>query len=337
MVAFQRWIESGFFVDRVMAMNDTIRVLAVGVGVLCSSILVDAAPKRPEPELKTIDNGTVKIGIDRSMGASVTWLSWEGHPENAINIHDPGRLLQQSYYAGKKLERIKDGQSKHWSPWVWNPIQGGGVGSWARVTKFEKLDEDRLVSETVPKLWDMADEEAQAVMIQRCMYEKGMPNVVEVRNRLECKREKGDIWGDKALPRHQELPACYFTRQFDDFQIYQGKGKWKKVTQKPGPPWGKVTPELNAMACFNDKGQGIGIYCPVADTHWNFGPVGGNKKAGPTHPHCVHMAPLATVGLGPKTVMDYRYWIICGSKEEVAKRLEQLMVKYKGEKLGLRE
>jgi len=45
----------------------------------------------------------VKIAIDRSMAAAVTWLSWKNHPENSINIHDPVRLLQQSYYAGKRL------------------------------------------------------------------------------------------------------------------------------------------------------------------------------------------------------------------------------------------
>ncbi len=308
------------------------------VGLLgCFSLVIAAPPKRPAPEIKTIDNGTVKIGMDKSMGASVTWLSWKNHPENTINIHDPGRLLQQSYYAGKMVERIKDGQSKHWSPWSWNPIQGGGVSSWARVNRFDKTGEERLFAETIPKLWDMADEEAAAVMYQRCDFENGMPNVVVVRNKFISKREKDDIWGNEAVPRHQELPACYFTRQFDDFQIYEGKGNWKKVTQQAGPPWGKVTPELNAMACFNDKGQGIGIFCPVADQHWNFGPVGNNKKSGPTDPHCVHLAPLATIKLGPETELEYRYWIICGSKEEVAKAFDRLILRYKNEKLTLRK
>lgn len=121
-----------------------------------------AKPERPKPNLLFIENGVAKVGIDRSMGASITWLSWKGHPENTINIHDPGRLLQQSYYAGKTLDRTADGQSESWSPWSWNPIQGGGVGSWARVTVFRKDSDGRLQSETVPKLWDMPGEEAEA-------------------------------------------------------------------------------------------------------------------------------------------------------------------------------
>jgi arylsulfatase A-like enzyme len=57
-----------------------------------------------------------------------------------VNSADPGRLIQQSYYAGKRLDRKADGQSKSWSPWTWNPIQGGGVSSWARVNDFKRLD-----------------------------------------------------------------------------------------------------------------------------------------------------------------------------------------------------
>ncbi len=67
-----------------------------------------AIPERPEPEMLILENEAMKIGIDRSMGASFTWLSWQAHPENIINIHDPGRLIQQSYYAGEKLDRHRD-------------------------------------------------------------------------------------------------------------------------------------------------------------------------------------------------------------------------------------
>jgi hypothetical protein len=317
-------------------MNTWFKIVGYGLSAAFIGTVLQAKPQRPKPDLKYIDNGVMKIGIDRSMGASVTWLSWKGHTENSINIHDPGRLLQQSYYAGNKLERLNDGQSKHWSPWVWNPIQGGGVNSWARVSKFEKRGEQALYAETIPKLWDMANEEAEAVMLQLCKFEKGMSNVITVRNWLVCNRKNGDRWGDKALPRHQELPACYFTRQFDDFQVYNGAGKWKTVTQKQGPPWGRVTSKLNAMACFNSDGQGIGIFSPTADQHWNFGPVGkANDKSKPTDSSCVHIAPIGTVPLGPKSVLEYRYWLVVGNKAEIAQRFDQLMKTYKGEKLKL--
>ena len=80
-------------------------------------------------DLLTLDNGTVKIGIDRAKGAAIKWLSWSAYPKNMVNSADPGRLIQQSYYAGLRLDRTTEGQSKSWSPWSWNPIQGGGVAS----------------------------------------------------------------------------------------------------------------------------------------------------------------------------------------------------------------
>ena len=311
--------------------------LRIGMAALLLVVSLEAKPERPKPDLLHIDNQVVKIAIDRSMGAAVTWLSWKNHPENSINIHDPGRLLQQSYYAGKSLDRQKDGQSKSWSPWSWNPIQGGGVMSWARVTKFQNIDGKRLYAETVPKLWDMPDEEAEAIMVQSTEIVAGMPNVIEVSNRLICKRSKNDSWG-KAVPRHQELPACYFTSKFRNVEIYGGDGKWEKVKQAPGPPWGRAHPKLNIMACFADNGQGVAVFSPTANNHWNFGPHGKfNPKAKPTDSPCMHLAPIGTVKLGPQSTLEYRYWMVMGSKAEIEPRLNALLAKHKDETIKLTE
>lgn len=294
-----------------------------------------AKPERPKPDLLFIENGVAKVGIDRSMGASITWLSWKGHPENTINIRDPGRLIQQSYYAGKMIDRRADGQSENWSPWSWNPIQGGGVMSWARVTDFRKIGEGRLHSETVPKLWDMPDEEAEAVMLQSTEFVDGMDNVVMVRNRLVCRRGKGDRWGD-AISRHQELPACYFTSRFRNVEIYLGGRKWEAVKHPPGPPWGKAKPKLNIMACFADDGQGIAVFSPASDVHWNFGPHGKyDPEAKPTDNPCMHLAPIGLAKLGPQSIFEYRYWIILGDKAAIEPRLQALLKEHKDERIRI--
>ena len=314
--------------------NHTLRIL---LAAILAATFASAAPERPKPDLLFLENASMKIGIDRAMGASITWLSWKEQPENTINIHDPGRLIQQSYYAGKSIDRMADGQHKAWSPWSWNPIQGGGVMSWARVTRFEKVADTRLESETIPKLWDMPDEEAAAVMEQSTSFEPDMPNVVRVRNRLVCRRAKDDRWGP-ARPLHQELPACYFTSAFRHIESYLGEGKWRREEQPPGPPWGKAQPPLNVMACFNDDDQGIAVFSPVANTHWNFGPHGKfTPAAKPTDGPCVHLAPLATVRLGPTSTLEYRYWMVVGSREQVTRQIDALLKKFPGEKLALNE
>ncbi len=318
-------------------MKFKIGFLKIGVIALLLPTFLEAEPARPKPDLLSIDNQVTKIGIDRSMGAAITWLSWKNNPENIINIHDPGRLLQQSYYAGENLDRKADGQSKDWSPWTWNPIQGGGVMSWARVTKFQKFGDQQLYSETVPKLWDMPNEEAEALMQQSSKFMKDMPNVIEVQNRLICKRNENDRWGD-AVPRHQELPACYFTSKFRNVEMYLGNAKWEAVKLAPGPPWGQAHPKLNIMACFTDDGQGIAVFSPTATEHWNFGPCGKyNPNSKPTDDACMHMAPIGTVKLGPKSTLKYRYWMITGNKAEIEARLDALLESYKDEKFEVTE
>ncbi len=296
------------------------------------------APKRADlnraEDLLVLDNGTVKIGINRAMGAAITWLSWSAYPKNMINSVDPGRLIQQSYYAGRNLDRQADGQHKAWSPWPWNPIQGGGVGSWARVTQFKRLDEQTLYGETIPKLWDMPSEEAAAVMRQWTGFEPAMPDVVVVRCELVCQREPEDRWSP-ARAAHQEVPACYFTRNFSTIKSYLGEGQWRAETQPPGPPWGHAEPPLKAMACFAAGGQGIAVFSPTATQSWNFGPHGGGSSDDPTAGPCIHMAPIDLVKLGPKSTFRYRYWLVVGTEQQITTRLDALRKRYATERAEL--
>jgi len=298
--------------------------------LIATAIAAAAQAPATKPEILFLENAQTKIGIDRAMGASITWLSWKSHPKNSINIHDPGRLIQQSYYAGRSIDRTSDGQSKAWSPWPWNPIQGGGVGSWAMVSRFEK-QKDTLISETIPKLWDMPDENAEAIMHQWTNFENGMPNVIVVRNELIAKRQSNDRWGP-ATERHQEVPACYFTRSFDQFQVYLGKGEWRTLTQPPGPPWGKAQTPRKAMACFNADGQGIAIFSPTSGNSWNFGPHAAGLTDEPTDGPCVHIAPISLVHLGPQSTYSYRYWLVVGDQSQITKSLDALWERHAEEK-----
>jgi hypothetical protein len=281
-------------------------------------------------ELLLLDNGTAKVGINRAKGAAITWLSWTGYPKNMVNSADPGRLIQQSYYAGNRLDRKAEGQSKSWSPWTWNPIQGGGVSSWARVKEFKRLDKTTLYAETVPKLWDMPSEEAAALMHQWTGFEPKMPNVIVVRCELVARREENDRWGP-ARPSPQEIPACYFTRNFNTVKCYLGDQQWRTESQPPGPPWGRARPPRKAMALFNADGQGVAVFSPAATQAWNFGPHGDgisdNLAAGP----CMHVAPIDRVNLGPKSTYRYRYWLIVGNEAQLAARLDALWTTYSEE------
>jgi len=284
--------------------------------------------------LLLLENESVKVGIDREKGGAITWLSWTDYPKNMVNSTDPGRLIQQSYYAGKSLDRQVDGQSKAWSPWTWNPIQGGGISSWARVNEFKRLEDQILYAETVPKLWDMPNEEAAAIMRQWTAFEPSMPNVIVVRCEFVSQREDNDRWGP-AIPRPQEIPACYFTRIFSDARSYLGEGKWRSESQPPGPPWGHTNPPLKSMAFFTPEGQGVAVFSPVSTQSWNFGPHRTGLSDDPADGPCMHVAPLDRISLGPKSTYRFRYWIVVGREDEIKARLDALVEKYSGERAEL--
>lgn len=292
-------------------------------------------------DLLTIQSEQVKVGIARNRGGAIAWLSTQAYPKNMINLADPGRLIQQSYYAGRSIDRTSEGQSKAWSPWSWNPIQGGGVGgadrkgTWARVPVFERtpdtLQPDTLHSETVPKLWDMPDEDADAIMRQWTSLEPEMKGVVCVRCEFVAMRSEGDRWGPTTLSP-QEVPACYFTRTFHSVRSYLGDGNWRTEQQPPGPPWGKAIPPRKAMALFEPDGQGVAVFAPAATEPWNFGPHAHGNSDDPSAGPCMHVAPIDRVPMGPQSTYRYRYWLIVGNQEEIAMRLDVLWQKYSEER-----
>jgi hypothetical protein len=199
---------------------------------------------------------------------------------------------------------------------------------------MERLAGGTLYGETVPKLWDMPDEEAAALMRQWTGFEPGMTNVVVVRCEFLAQRAPEDRWGP-AVPRAQEIPACYFTRNFSGVKTYLGDGQWRAESQPPGPPWGHAEPPRKAIACFNADGQGVAVFSPVSTGSWNFGPHGLIETDDSAASPCMHVAPLDRVSLGPKSKYRFRYWLVVGTEAQIASRLDELWQKYSGERARL--
>jgi len=90
------------------------RILFVLIAIV-ASLRANPIPQ-PAEDLLFAESDSAKIGIHLGKGASITHLSWKGYPKNAVNAYDPGRLIQQSYYAGARRHRRAEGQHKAWSP-----------------------------------------------------------------------------------------------------------------------------------------------------------------------------------------------------------------------------
>lgn len=81
-----------------------------------STVIAEAA--EPQAEWLYLDNGEVRLGIDKRSGGAIGFFAPSGK-KNLLNHYDRGRFIQQSYY-GKE-----DGTNWAGKPWRWNPVQGG--------------------------------------------------------------------------------------------------------------------------------------------------------------------------------------------------------------------
>ncbi len=287
-----------------------------------------------------LDNGVIRVGIDKHYGGAIVYASGAGSTENLINIHDKGRQIQQSYYAGRSLDRTAAGQSPHWNPWPWNPVQAGNFeGDASIVLHFEaRQNSTVLFSQCQPRLWDMNEELASCHFSQSMQFEAGMDNVVCVSNTINCFRDPNDLWGPPA-PRSQELPAVYAIRKLSRMVIYDGDRPWTNDTLTPvqyGPEdtwiWTRQKPTEPWAACVDPVTQrGLGVYSPAGTGNtWNMGWV-GPAEGTEYSPATMHFAPLASWSLAPDSRRIYRYWIILGDLEEIRRRAYQLHTRYPNE------
>jgi hypothetical protein len=174
-----------------------------------------------------LDNGVLTLKLDLTRGGAIAYVSKAGSTRSLVNIADEGRYIQQSYYAGKALDRKAAGQSPAWSPWSWNPIQVGDAHrNRAKILKYQRTG-DSLYVQCVPMLWDMNNKPAEAEMEQWTTV-KG--NVIQVRNRITCHRTD-DRYGDE-VENDQELPAVYPISALKNLYSYRGT---TRMALKLGP------------------------------------------------------------------------------------------------------
>jgi hypothetical protein len=272
-----------------------------------------------------IDNGILTLKLDLTRGGAISYLSLSGSIRSIVNIADEGRYIQQSYYAGKRLDRKADGQSPHWSPWSWNPIQvGDAYRNRAKILDFQKSG-NSLYVKCIPMLWDMNNRPAEAEMEQWTTLEG---SVLKVRNRLTCHRTDM-IYGD-SIRNDQELPAVYPISALQYLYAYTGNAPFTKavsdsitVINLSSGFWGRYKNVSEHWMAFVDGNQwGMGIYNPKCD-YFLAGMAGvpGKEAAdGSTS----YIAPVKKEILYKNCVYEYEYYVIIGTLQEIRTRIYEL-------------
>ncbi|MCA9733516.1 MAG: T9SS type A sorting domain-containing protein [Deferribacteres bacterium] len=275
-------------------------------------------------ELK-IDNDTLLVKLDLTRGGAISYISLSNSTRSVVNIADEGRYIQQSYYAGRTLDRRSEGQSANWSPWSWNPIQvGDAYRNRAQILTAEK-NGDTLYVKCIPMQWDMNNRPAEAEMEQWTIL-KG--NMLEVHNKLTCFRTD-TIYGENIV-NNQELPAVYPISALKNLYTYLGGNPFENeemenptVVNLSSGFWGVYeTVNEHWMAFVDDNQWGMGVYNPLCTKFLAglAGMTGQEAQSSSTS----YIAPVKLEILNKNTVYEYIYYVIIGTLEDIRAKVYDL-------------
>jgi hypothetical protein len=272
-------------------------------------------------------NDSLHVKFDLTRGGAIAYLSVDGEERNLVNIHDEGRYIQQSYYAGKKLDRTADGQRPRWSPWTWNPIQvGDSYLNRAEILDY-KVDDSTVYTKCTPMLWDMKNELAEATMEQ---WTTLSGNVIKVRNRLTCMRTD-NLYGE-GMNRAQEIPAVYPISALSELYTYFGDAPFTgaslnkpEVIHLEDGFWGRYNKEKiteSWMAFVDENKWGMAVYQPITK---NFlagmaGKPGGEADDSSTS----YIAPIKKEKLFKDSEYEYVYYLLIGDLHQMRTQIYEI-------------
>ena len=257
-----------------------------------------------------LDNGQIRLGVDRAAGASIGFFGESATGRNLLNHYDKGRFIQQSYYGAK------DGSDWNGKPWRWNPVQGGGWrGEPARTLAFTNTT-TTLYAKTLPKHW------ATGVNLPEVTMEEW----IELRGRVAQVRFRMTYNGStNHPPAHQELPAIFADFTLTNLVHYQGDAPWTGgalARRVPGWPneYAKQLTE-NWAAFVDDRDWGLGVFFPGTTEVTCYRAFG---KPGPSGSGCSYLAPIRTLAITNGFTLDYEVFLAVGSVSELRDKFRSL-------------
>jgi hypothetical protein len=301
-------------------MKPLIRCVILLVGVIAVALVpadsTGHADPKP-PNRSHLDNGLIKIGVDLDRGGSVGYLADPKKGGNVVNVHDLGRWIGQSYYAGPKPFGTPH---PGWKDWPWNPVSAGDVHGNPSKVVGTKNDGKTLYVKAIPQQWALRN------MPGDCIFETWITleaRTAQVRNRLTNQRK--DRTQYQAMD--QELPAIYTIGKLHRLMTYTGDRPFRsgplkeipKVSPKgEKPQWTTFFATEHWAALVDDDDWGLGVVHPgVVRFLGGFSgkPSGGGPDDNPTG----YVAPVRQEVLDHNIVYDYRYTLVLDSLPNIRK------------------
>jgi len=268
---------------------------------------IHAAQAAEPEEWVYLDNSKIRLGVNRSGGAAIGWLSESGRDANVLNRYDLGRYVQQSWYGAS------DGSDWNGKPWRWNPVQ---AGSWknspAELTSFSAR-ENMIESSSVPVHWATGERLREVVLRQRI-------ELIDFVVRIDYEMEYS---GTVTHPlQDQELPAVFVDAAYPNLHfIPPGETEPKAIV----PGWPNERYEIaQPWIAYTDASQrGLGVLVPGVETITCYraeGDLQNRAKAA-----CSYVAPIKRLVIKPGFSYRYTAYLTLGTLPEIRHRFAGLM------------
>lgn len=267
----------------------------------------DPTPASASEEWTFLDNGTLRIGVNRSAGGVIGWISESGRTLNYLDTYDLGRYLQQSWY-GKE-----DGSNWNGKPWRWNPVQAGGwEGAPAELLDFVQ-ENQTIRTSSHPRHWASGELLLDVTLSQVVRL---IENVLHVTYTMT-------YTGTVSHPAyHQELPALFVHPSCSQLHFIP---KGETAPTSVIPAWPNETHDLAQpwVAYLDESGRGIGMCVPGVSeiTSYRFvGDTANRDKAA-----CSYVAPIKTMAIIPGFTHTYEVYLTLGNLAEIRHRLNPFL------------
>jgi hypothetical protein len=276
-----------------------------------------------------IENDRFKLGVKLSWGGGINYVEDKTYKDveglqNLCNMHDTGRLIQQSYYGTGAIPGVyESGSFDGSSSWPYNPVQGGDKYlNKSRLIDLE-ITEDHIYVKAQPQDWGKNNAITPSYMEN--VYSL-TDEYIEVYNRFV------DFSGWEHVVRGQELPAFYTVSYLDTYYFYNGVKPWTgdKLTVKPDLPfWGSTgdpgkcnfylregNTETWSAWVNGETNWGIGLYTPNID-RLKAGRSSYNGSKDPMASPTNYIACYNQIKLTAFLPVEYSYLITTGTVEEI--------------------